>query len=155
VEVRKANDMTINPASWINGLMALNREAIGFIPDTTVQQRYIALDRYVLQCDERGNPVGYLLHGALHPGGVLIISQHVIEDDKRLRGYGEAAFGTVLDRAQYAGCKQIRLHCAEELPANAFWVAMGFQCTRVLHPNNRRQRAVNVLLLDLWPTLLK
>lgn len=139
--------------SWIVGLMRQNYDAVGFIPATTVQSRYIAAERYVFQTDESGKPVGYLLHGAIRPGRILVVSQHCIDPDKRLHGYGENAFKTLVERARIANCRGIKLHCAADLESNAFWQAMNLQLVSVKTPENKRHRSVNVYMLDLWPSL--
>lgn len=143
----------MSDASWIVGLMKTAREEVGFIPEPTVQRQYTDKGRYIMQTNERGVNVGYLLHGAPHPGGILVVSQHLIETDKRMRGYGELAFDELVRRAKYANCRAIKLRCAEELSANEFWLHMGFRITRIDNPQNTRHRAINTMLLDLWPTL--
>jgi GNAT superfamily N-acetyltransferase len=139
--------------SWIVGLMRANYDAIGFIPETTVAEQYIRQERYILQLDERGNRVGFLLHGAVHSGGLLTVAQHCIDDDHRLHGYGEQAFETLLSRARQGGCHGIKLRCASELPSNEFWQRMGLIHTATQHPVTVRHRTINIYLLDLWPTL--
>lgn len=138
---------------FILGLMRANTDALGFIPSTTVETRYVAGGRYIVQTNERGQRTGYVLHGKPTPGGVLTIAQAVVEHDWRERGEGRKAVQTVIERAQRANCRAITLRCADDLEANAFWLAMGFERTHTLHIPNRRQRAVHVYTLDLWPTL--
>lgn len=40
--------MRTDMASWITGLMRENYEAVGFIPEPTVANRYIRQSRYIL-----------------------------------------------------------------------------------------------------------
>jgi hypothetical protein len=141
--------------SWITGLMRHNYDAVGFIPDSTVRDRYIDRGRYVIQTNERGQAVGYLLHGLPTPGGILTVAQHVIEDDKRLRGFGREAFEELLERARTGNCRAIKVRCGADLPSNDFWREMGLELVNVQQRDNKRQRAINVMLLDLWPTLWK
>jgi hypothetical protein len=141
--------MNTDDTSWICGLMRLNTDALGFVPQSTVYSQYVRHGRYIMQTDAHGRNVGYLLHGAAKPGCVLTVAQHCIDNDKRLQGFGRVAFETLLDRAVQANCKSIRLKCAEELPSNEFWRGMGFDVIRVDHPVNRRKRAINVYWLDL------
>lgn len=131
-----------NLASWITGLMRENYEAIGFIPEPTVTSRYLSRGRYVLQSDERGQSVGYLLHGAIHPGNAAYISQHVIQMDKRLRGYGEQAFNVLLHRCRQANVASIHLRCADDLPSIQFWQALGFQVRKLTPGGLRRGRMI-------------
>lgn len=143
----------MNDHEFITGLMRENYESLGFIPDTTVRDRYLTAGRYIIQNNAAGQPVGYLLHGSPQPGGVLTVAQAVIECDKRERDYGRQIFYDLLTRARQANCRSITLRCAEDLESNGFWLAMGFEKTNTTHPNNQRKRAVNVYTLDLVPTL--
>lgn len=138
---------------FILGLMRANTDALGFIPAPTVETRYVAGGRYVVQTNERGQRTGYILHGKPTAGGVLTIAQAVVEYDWRGRGEGREAVQAVIERAQRANCRAITLRCADGLEANAVWQALGFERTCTLHIPNRRQRAIHVYTLDLWPTL--
>lgn len=135
--------------SWIAGLMAENYDAIGFIPVSTIRDRYIAKHRFVLQLDERGRRVGYLLHGAIRYGRPVVISQHCIQYDKRLRGYGELAFKELLRRANLTGASSIRLRCADDLPALLFWQGIGFQVMRVVSGGEKRKRMIVEMVYPL------
>lgn len=139
--------------SFIVGLMAQNREALGFVPSTTIEGRYLSAGQYLLQQDTRGANVGYILHGPAHPGRILRITQQVIEYDRRQQGHGMDAVRTLIERANTAGCRAIVLKCAEELPSNHFWLAAGFELTATIEANNTRNRRKNVYTLDLWPLL--
>lgn len=135
--------------SWIAGLMAENYDAIGFIPLGTIKSRYIAKQRYVLQLDERGRRVGYLLHGSIKYGQPVVISQHCIQYDKRLRGYGEQAFQELLKRANLAGASSIQLRCADDLPALMFWQSVGFRIVRIVPGGEKRHRMIAVMIYPL------
>lgn len=137
---------------WIAGLMRENYEAVGFIPYRGIE-KYIHTGRYILQSNEVGKSVGYLLHGKLSPGGIVVVSQHCIDMDKRMKGYGEKAFLTLLERARVNNCRAIKVRCAADLPSNDFWLEMGLKVTRVMNPNNQRHRQINVMVLDLYPSL--
>lgn len=139
--------------SFITGLMAANSDALGFIPAPTVEARYLAKGRYVIQRDQRGRKIGYVLHGAPTPGGLLTIAQAVIDYDFRESGQGRHAVEEVIARAVATNCHAIKLRCAEDLAANHFWAALGFKHVNTMFPNNRRQRAIRVYMMDLWPTL--
>lgn len=136
-------------ANWIAGLMRENYEAIGFIPEPTVRFRYIRHGRYILQVKENGRPVGYLLHGAIQCGQPVVISQHVIDYDHRLRGYGEAAFREFFERCRYGGASSIHLRCANNLPSVEFWQHCGFRIDAVLPGGLSRQRMINSMICEL------
>jgi len=139
---RKNSVPQMNIANWIAGLMAENTDALGFIPNTTVETRYVAKHRYILQTNERGKAVGYLLYGALRYGQPVVISQACIQYEKRMRGYGEKAFLELLRRAKLAGASSIHLRCADDLPAVQFWQSLGFQVFKVEPGGVRRGRMI-------------
>lgn len=141
-------------ATWIGGLMAemtnqVQPGCFSLIPFDTIQYRYIAKHRYVLQENEHGQSVGYILHGALYRGQSLVISQHAIDYDYWLRGYGEQAFNAVLERANLVGCSSIRLRCADDLPSVQFWRALGFQIAGLEVGGAKRQRTIIKMVYPL------
>lgn len=135
---------------YIIGLMRDNSEAVGFIPSTTVTTQYINKYRYVIQYDERGHKVGYILHGSIRYNQPLHISQHCIDYDKRLKGYGEAAFNIVRERARVGGASIIKIRVAEDLPAVSFWQSLGFRCASLTFPDNKRRRAIIHMEYPVW-----
>jgi hypothetical protein len=129
--------------------MAHNTDALGFIPEPTVRHRYISQHRYILQTDERGNPVGYLLHGALRRAQPCVISQHCIDYDARRRHYGLLAFREFLRRCEVAGSSSIHLRVAEDLDAVQFWQSCGFTVDAVVPGGERRQRIIIEMVLPI------
>lgn len=136
---------------WITGLMAENYNAVGFIPKPTVEHRYIKYGRYVLQTDERGQKVGYLLHGKIQQGYPVVVSQHCIQYEKRLKGYGAQAFQILKERAERGGASSIKLRCADDLPAVLFWQSVGFEIVRVTPGGQTRKR---MIVSMIYPLLL-
>lgn len=141
--------------SWITGLMRLNYEAVGFVTEPTVRNRYVALGRYVLQTDERGKAVGYLLHGPAKPGKPVTIIQHCIELDRRNLGYGQAAVQEVVRRAQSRNAAGIRLRVASDLEAVHFWQSCGFSIINTVPGGKTRNRMIIRMWLDLSPMFRK
>lgn len=129
--------------------MRENYEAIGFIPLPTIIHRYVARDRYVLQHDERGRRIGYLLYGAFQYGRPVTIAQHCIQYDSRLHGYGEGALNTLIDRASHAGVSAVLLRCATDLEALHFWRAQGFSLIEAVPGGKQRGRTIARLWLPL------
>ena len=129
--------------------MRENYEAVGFIPQTTVANRYVADNQYILQNDERGRAVGYLLHGKLSYAKSAVISQHCIQYEKRLRGYGQEAFREFLHRCEVAQVSSIHLRVAQDLPAVEFWQSCGFVPVSIVPGGERRNRYIVVMRLGL------
>lgn len=139
--------------SFIVGTMAQGYNQLGFIPAPKVEEYYIGRGFYVLQSNRRGIAVGYVLHGKPLAGKVLSIAQAIIDIDRRNLGFGELAVAQVVERAKFANCRAVKLRCADGLEANGFWRQMGFTLTKSEFPGNKRQRAINTYVLDLWPLL--
>jgi GNAT superfamily N-acetyltransferase len=139
----------VDNITWITGLMAENYEAVGFIPNTTIRERYLNRNRYIIQYDEKGKRVGYILYGSIAYGKSLVISQHCIQYEKRLKGYGEKAFQELVQRAQRLGASSIRLRCADDLPALQFWQSVGFQIIKVVPGGISRNRMIVEMVYPL------
>jgi GNAT superfamily N-acetyltransferase len=122
--------------------MRTDYPALGFIPDTTIAARYVAKNSYILQSNEKGNSVGYMLHGAIHYGEPVVITQAMIDYDYRLRGYGESAIKELISRAERGGASAIKLRCATDLSAVAFWKACGFIDISYLPGGQARNRMI-------------
>jgi len=136
-------------ANWVAGLMRENYEAVGFIPETTVRDRYIRNDWYILQKDDQGKTVGYLLHGAIQTGKPVAVSQHCIQYEKRLHGHGRQALLTLISRCQKVGASSIHLRCANNLPAVEFWQSCGFTVSGIVAGGQKRQRMIIEMNLPL------
>ena len=139
----------MNHLALITGLMKSESDALGFIPMTTIKKQYIENGRYLVAANQRG----YLLHGKLQPGAIVSITQAVVEYDWRSRGYGHDLVVAFIERCKTHNIKAIKLRCADNLDANGFWLAAGFNLTRLDKPNNRRNRIINTYLYDLYPRL--
>lgn len=128
--------------SWIVGLMKTDYPALGFIPETAVLYQYVNKNRYIVQYDEHGRSVGYLLHGAIHYGHPLVISQAMIDYDKRMRGYGCLVVSELTHRAEVGGASCIKLRVAADLPAVHFWQKLGFQIVNIVPGGEKRGRVI-------------
>jgi len=142
-------------ASWIAGLMRENYEAVGFIPEPTVARQYVANGRYVIQRDEVGRRVGYLLHGSPAYGHSLNVAQHCIQYERRRHGYGEDALSELIARAENAGVSGITARVGTDLEALNFWLSQGFRFRDVVPGGQRRQRSIARLWLPLQLPLLE
>ena len=137
--------MKSETASWISGLMRENYDAVGFIPEPTLNRQYVEKDRCIFQKDNKGKQVGYLLHGALLPGRAVHVAQACILHEKRLLDFGTQAVDELAQRAESANASSIRLRCAEDLEALHFWIRNGFSVEGWEAPDNKRKRRIIVL----------
>lgn len=130
----------MNDISFITGLMKTERDALGFITRSIIQERYIAYGRYIMIRERLGPRRGYLLHGPANPPNPLYVHQLCIDSDHRLRGFATVAIDALIQHAENAGCPSIRLQCATHLSANAFWLAMGFELISITGGLHRTKR---------------
>lgn len=142
-------------SNWIVGLMRHNYEALGFIPQPAVEHRYIKQNDYILQHDEKGKAIGYMLHGPIRQGKPAHVVQHCIELDKRNRGYGHLAVGELIRRCSLIGSSSIRLRCATDLLSLEFWKSAGFSVARIENGGKSRNRQIAVMYLLLDVPLVK
>lgn len=132
----------MNPTEFICSLMRQNTNALGFIPRPYLQTYFIPKYLYVIQQNRFRKPVGYILHGPVSKNGILTIHQACIDLDKRNRGFGLQAVQRVIKRAAHDRAGTIRLRCADNLEAIAFWRAIGFRATHITTGGLRRQRSL-------------
>lgn len=136
-------------AAWIAGLMRENYDAVGFIPEPTVERQYVRRGRVIAQHAENGVAVGYLLHGAPVMGRALTVAQHCIQYERRRRGYGEAAMTELIQRAEKASASCITARVATDLEALTFWLAQGFVLRGIVAGGTKRDRQIAKLWLPL------
>lgn len=111
--------------------------ALGFLPRPRLEQ-YARQGRLWL-ATEAGDPCGYLVLGNGWP--VLNLYQVCIQEDAQRRTHGSALLARALRYAQAQGYAALGCWCAEDLEANQFWHANGFQRAGMRRRPNRRQRA--------------
>lgn len=139
----------MDPADFICGLMRRNTESLGFIPRPTIRDRFVKRGMYVIQTNRYGQPIGYLIHGPVHPDKTLHIHQACIELDRRNHGFGRQAIETLVQRACLAGARTILLRCASDLESVIFWQTLGFEPTRLAPGGAKRNRSLIHFKLDL------
>lgn len=142
-------------SDFIVGLMRCNYEAVGFIPQSTIANRYIRRQDYILQCAETGKAVGYLLHGPIGQGRATHVVQHCIEIDQRNRGYGQQAVYELVRRCVTGGASSICLRCATDLPSVDFWKSCGFTVRSIVNGGTARNRQIAEMYMLLDVPLLK
>lgn len=108
---------------YIEQLARSEYEAIGFIPRPRLEQ-YSARGQ-ILMAQENDENAGFLVFGAGWP--TLRVYQACIQYDARRREHGASLVQRLIAEAQRRGCYLISLWCADDLPANDFWQALGFR----------------------------
>ena len=126
--------------TYILGLAKKHTDEIGFLPRPTVE-RYWASNQVLIE-SENAEPCGFLIFGRGWPR--LKIYQACIQYDAQRRAHGLALVGRVIALASERACDAVSLWCADDLPANEFWQAAGFQLLRSKPGGHRRGRNLNL-----------
>lgn len=108
---------------YVEHLARSNYAAIGFIPRPRLEE-YAARGQ-ILMAEENDEAAGFLVFGAGWPA--LKVYQACIQYDARRREHGADLVARLVAEAQRRGCHVISLWCADDLPANEFWRAVGFK----------------------------
>jgi len=74
--------------------------------------------------EENGDDVGFLLASF---GNEASVQQIAIQEDARLLTRGKALLSAFEDESLRRGIEVMRAGCANDLPSNAFWEAMGYR----------------------------
>ena len=108
---------------YIVNLHKKNSDSLGFIPKNRIEE-YIRKDQVFFEY-EGGLKSGYCIIGS-GKGKVLKIYQHCIEAELRRLEHGKELFNKIEFEAQKRNYENIHLRCRENLDANRFWKAIGF-----------------------------
>lgn len=139
---------------YIESLQAKNSDALGFLPRVVFERRSEAGQLFLGLLN--GEPAGYILAGSGFQG-VMRCQQVCIQYDVRRRLYGAMLVAAVEQYGEECGCSRISLRCGSDLPANGFWLSLGYVLDSTEKSGAaRRQRRdhLNVWSKSLHPALL-
>jgi ribosomal protein S18 acetylase RimI-like enzyme len=108
---------------YIVNLHKKNSDSLGFIPKPYLE-KLIIKDQVFFEY-EGGLKGGFCIVGS-GKGKTLKIYQHCIEQDLRRLEHGKELFNKIQFVAKKRGYEDIHLRCRENLEANKFWKAIGF-----------------------------
>jgi GNAT superfamily N-acetyltransferase len=104
--------------------VAIDAHAIGWLPIAAFETR-TALDD-VIAIHRNNDLVGWVLIGKSRHRAVMKLYQVWVRSDARILEHGTALVAAVRNRAEKERCFLIEAWVAEDLPANLFWHALGF-----------------------------
>lgn len=108
---------------YIDHLSRIESYCVGFLPLQAYEQ---AIDKgRVLLLFDNNQCAGYCIHGPTLPLSKLY--QVVVQADCRRIEHGTALVDAAVAHFNEGEAEAVSLHCAEDLEANAFWRAIGFQ----------------------------
>lgn len=129
---------------FLDHLQGKFSNALGFLPFAALE--WYTLNRLVGIVSENGEPAGYVLgrerfryNPELRP-----ITQTAIAMDAQRRHLGMHLVNRVIRRAVDARQLAVQAVCAEDLEANSFWLALGFEKIGAHDAMNRRERKLLV-----------
>ncbi len=125
---------------YVISLAKKHTDALGFLPRSTVE-RYVEAGQ-VLLARENDEPCGFLIFGNGWPR--LKIYQACVQYDAQRQAHGLQMVGRLIAQASERGYEAISLWCADDLPANEFWAAAGFQKLKTKAGGRRRGRRLNL-----------
>jgi len=124
---------------------------LGFIPRTTIAQRFVDQDLFIIQRNRRGRVIGYILHGRVNQEGTLYVHQAHVNLELRNRGYANRAAKILISRAIKAHARNILLRSTSDLQAVAFWRSYGFQPLAITASGATRRTTIIQYELILRP----
>jgi GNAT superfamily N-acetyltransferase len=150
--------------SYIDKLQKDNSYAVGFIQKTVWEKYVFGGERnfVVFICEKNKEKVGYIL---LTPGisvnSYAKIQQIAIQQDARRLDYGTALIETVTKFCKKFGRLGVTLRCRQDLEANKFWKALGFEVYdiwikgRINHVGFKASDDIFLWRIDLNDNILK
>ena len=120
---------------YIVNLHKKNSDTLGFIPKPYLEKLLIK-DQVFFEY-EGGLEGGFCVIGS-GKGRTLKIYQHCIEEDLRMLKHGKKLFKKIEDVARKRNYDTICLRVRENLQANKFWKALGFNFMYLEHKITQR-----------------
>lgn len=132
---------------WIEHVSRPEFEAIGFLT-REARARYHHQGKILIYY-EQGEPTAFALHsGNQHTGSVQIHQALTTVPARRLL-HQSALVDRVITRAMRGGSDHLKIRVADDLDANLFWRARGFQLIDQIKGGSRRARILNLYRLPL------
>ena len=133
-------------------------DELGFLTRQAIEQ-YAARGQLILS-HENADPASYAIFFTGRNGNrprldpyTLRIHQICTQYDARRITHATQLVTRVVDVANARGFHAIRAWVADDIPANQFWKAIGFEIVATRRGGRRRKRTHNLWLLHLQPTL--
>jgi len=117
---------TMEDIPWMDGLQKRHSRELGYFP-TKQFEGYIQMGGALIATDAGNRRLGYCISRDryLKRDELGVVYQMCIEPEARRSLVAAALLKEVFARSAY-GCKLYCCWCAQDLPANRFWEAMGF-----------------------------
>lgn len=147
---------TFTPAALVRYVVhqqSLNRDELGFLPTLAITE--YAERRQILPAVDNGDLAAYALFYDGRNGnppkrnpGRLHVHQICTAHDTRRIYHATHLINALIERAQQRKFNEIAAWVADDIPANAFWQALGFKHIATRLGGQKRNRLHNLWLLD-------
>lgn len=123
---------------YLRALAKRHTNELGFISDEAL--RWYTNDGSVSLGLENGEPAGFLLYKRHSPtyADICPIYQAAVQMDARRQSLGILLVNTLAERATIAGRGLLQLWCRDDLAANEFWFAAGFEAAALRQGGSQR-----------------
>ena len=135
-------DLTMRAAStddekWIQSMMSKEKTELGFLASQSIKD-YTAAGRCVI-ADGMGERHGYAMYSVTPDRSNVKIQQVFVKDDSRMQLIGEAIINYIEATHPRAA---LTCHVRHDLPAVAFWTAIGFEQLRRKEHKSSKQTLI-------------
>ena len=136
---------------WMRTVSRTETDAIGFLPNEARARHH--RKGLIWTAEEHGELVAFCVRSPLQKSGTVQIHQAFTIDPARRYYFQTALVGKIAELARSDGAKAVILKCADDLSANMFWTAVGFDHYDQTKGGRRRGRLINHfrLRIDLPP----
>jgi ribosomal protein S18 acetylase RimI-like enzyme len=128
-----------NDLDYVLALSRKHYEEIGFLPAPKLAEYRQRGQLWIAQ--ENDERCGFMVWGRGWP--ILRVYQVCIQYDARRREHGFGLVRRLIAKADQEGYEAISCYVADDIEANDFWRACGFQCVGQRDNSNRRGRLHN------------
>ena len=149
-----ATDTTEDVVAYTCHLQRQYTDELGFLPKLAIRQ--YAQRNQILLTHENKEPCAYALYYDGRNGNrprldpfTLRIHQLCTQYDARRLAHATRLINQVYDIAKTGHFNRIRAWVAQDIQANDFWKAVGFQLKGTRQGGRRRNRLHNLWILDL------
>jgi hypothetical protein len=132
---------------WIAQVSRSETDAIGFLCHEARQRHH--RKGLIWTCEEDGDLVAFCVRSPLQKSGTVQIHQSFTIDPARRLDHQRALVTRIAELALLQGAHTLILKCADDLAANLFWTAVGFEPYDQTKGGRRRGRIINHFRLPL------
>lgn len=143
IRVLQTNSIGANPHAtrWLEEASRRETDAIGFLPRSALERHHHK--GLIFTVEEDGELLGFNIRSPLQPGYTIQIHQAFTVDAVRRLAHQTKLICHIASQARSERAVAIILKCGDDLEANRFWKAIGFEQFDQTRGGKRRGRLIN------------